>query len=356
MMEYKGEETGPTCEVTLFSWDVLTLALDQSDVGLGETYMNRLWNTSSLPDFLILVCLNERALLKAFHYSPAYNFLFRFRNLIRKNSKSGSRRNIISHYDLGNDFYELWLDPSMTYSSGIYKGEDCLITSQKNKMEQALSLLSPQKGETILEVGCGWGSFLEHASKEGHSVEGVTISPSQRDHCQERLKDLNTKVSLLDYRDLKQTFDHIVSIEMFEAVGQEYWKTFLEKINQCLRPKGSAVIQTITIRDDLFDTYRKSSDFIRSHIFPGGFLPSPERFKAMAEKMKFKIEEEVSFGASYEKTLRAWLDNFNEMIDKVKSLGFDDRFIRMWQYYLATCIAGFATKRTNVHQFKLVHQ
>lgn len=356
VIEYKGSKSGPSCEVRLFSWDVLSLALDQSDVGLGEAYMDGLWDTPSLPDFLILICINERALTKAFQYSPIYNLLFRFRNLLRKNSKSGSRKNILSHYDLGNDFYKLWLDPSMTYSSGLYQEEDCLISSQKKKMELAVSLLSPSKGQSILEVGCGWGSFLEYASREGYLVEGVTISPSQRDHCQERLKGLAAKVNLLDYRDLKQTFDHIVSIEMFEAVGQEYWKTFLGKISQCLHSKGSAVIQTITIRDDLFDTYQKSSDFIRSHIFPGGFLPSPQGFKAVAEKMKFKVEEEVSFGKSYEKTLRAWLENFNGVIDKVKGLGFDDRFIRMWQYYLATCIAGFATERTNVHQFKLVHQ
>lgn len=220
----------------------------------------------------------------------------------------------------------------------------------------ALSLLSPKKGASILEVGCGWGSFLEYASNHGFPIEGITISPSQRDYCLKRLQGSEAKVNLMDYRDLKGPFDHIVSIEMFEAVGKEYWDTFLNQLNACLKPSGSAVIQTITIRDDLFETYQRSSDFIRSHIFPGGFLPSPQVFKTLAGKMKFKVVEEISFGDSYEKTLRAWLENFNGVVCKVKSLGFDDRFIRMWQYYLATCIAGFATGRTNVHQFKLVHR
>lgn len=353
---YEGAQDGVQCRVTLHTWDVLSVARDQSDVGLGEAYIKEQWATDSLPDFLIFVCQNERALQKAFRFGALFNLFLRFRNFLRKNSKAGSRRNIMSHYDVGNEFYKLWLDPSMTYSSGLYQGEVDLQTSQKNKMDHAFGLLEPEGDANILEVGCGWGSLLEHGVGKGFAMEGITISPSQKSYCEQRLGREDARVSLLDYRDLKKRFDHIVSIEMFEAVGQEYWKTFLGKMNQSLKPGGSAVIQTITIRDDLFDTYRKSSDFIRSHVFPGGFLPSASRFRDVAEKMKFRVEKEVAFGMSYAKTLRAWLDNFNNAAQEIKDMGYDERFIRTWQFYLATCIAGFSTQRTDVYQFRLVQQ
>ena len=353
---FKGSEPGKKCDVEIYSWSVFSQVLKKSDIGLGETYMDGLWSTSSLPNFLTFLCQNQEALNPGFLSAPLFNMIQRVRNYLRKNSRSGSRKNISFHYDLGNEFYKLWLDSSMSYSSGMFVGQEGLENAQKRKLHSIISLLSPTPGSKILEIGCGWGSFLKLATQHGYIVEGITISTEQQAYCQKNISSPNAKIELLDYRDLKDKFDHIVSIEMFEAVGKEYWSQFFKKMKECLKPEGVSVIQTITIKEDFFKLYSRSSDFLRSYIFPGGFLPSPERFRSMVEAVGLSITHEIAFGDSYAKTLNAWLYNFNSAINKIKKWGYDDRFVRMWQFYLSSCIAGFATGRINVHQFKLVHK
>jgi cyclopropane-fatty-acyl-phospholipid synthase len=271
--------------------------------------------------------------------------------LFRKNTYNGSKKNIQYHYDLGNDFYQLWLDETMTYSSALFDGENVnLSAAQKNKYQRILSKLNDKKN--ILEIGCGWGGFAKEAVLQGYNVTGLTLSKEQKKYA-DNLGLKNFTIKLQDYRKEKIKYDNIVSIEMFEAVGRQYWDTYFKTIKNCLNKDGKAIIQTITIDDEVALGYKKRVDFIQKHIFPGGVLPSKSEFINLAKANDLKVVEAFDFGGDYQKTLINWLDNFNKVKEKVINLGFDEKFIRKWQFYLAYCAAGFGAKRTSVMQFEI---
>jgi cyclopropane-fatty-acyl-phospholipid synthase len=272
---------------------------------------------------------------------------------LRRNSISGASRNIRDHYDVGNDFYALWLDPSMTYSSALYANDADLHAAQQNKYDRILSRLGPPQGR-VLEIGCGWGGFAERASAGGHAVTGVTISPAQHQFAAARLNGA-AEIRLEDYRKVKGTFDSIVSIEMFEAVGERYWPQYFAILAGRLKRGGRAVIQTITIRDELFEGYRARGDFIRHHVFPGGMLPSLSRFREEAERAGLKFAGAFGFGKDYARTLREWLARMKQQESAIRSLGHDQQFLRNWEFYLGLCAAAFDVGRTDVVQVELIN-
>lgn len=325
--------------------------LISGDIGLGETYIKNMWESRNLPELLLFFVLNSEVLEKFFHAHKIKMFLLYLQAIFRKNTHSGSKKNIQFHYDLGNDFYQLWLDKTMTYSSAIFEGQDLdLKDAQKNKYQRILTKLS--SGKNILEIGCGWGGFASEAVSKGYNVTGLTLSKEQEKYSNELgLKSFKTK--LQDYRKEKNKYDNIVSIEMFEAVGKEYWNTYFQTIKKCLNESGRAVVQTIVIDEKVYKSYRNRVDFIQKYIFPGGFLPSKSEFIRLAEANGLEVVESFEFGFDYQKTLLKWLENFNQAHKKVMDLGFDEEFIRKWQFYLAYCAAGFGSKRTSVVQFVL---
>lgn len=352
---FEGRQPGPAACLSLHDWRVVANLAVRGDIGFAEDYKAGLWETACLPDLLSLAMENDRVIDGYIFGSAGMQLMARLSQLLRLNSLSGSRRNISAHYDLGNDFYSLWLDPSMTYSSAIFghAGEN-LQSAQMRKYDRIIDRLSPSSGR-ILELGCGWGGFAARAAERCDSyIKGVTLSEKQRSYAAARLGG-KADIALEDYRHQESTFDHIVSIEMFEAVGERYWPVYFDKISSLLRRGGKAVIQTITIDDSRFEKYRQSGDFIRSYIFPGGMLPSPSRFKAEVEKAGFVMTDRFDFGNDYATTLERWLEAFDSRRADIVALGYDEGFIRMWRFYLAACIAGFRTGRTDVMQVELQH-
>lgn len=352
---FGGKKNGESATLALHDWSVVRNMVSKGDVGFADDYRSGKWETDNLTALTTLGMMNRQSmkdLISGRRFSKAFEMLS---YLLRTNSVKGSKRNIHAHYDLGNDFYSLWLDPSMTYSSAIYRDENEDLTSaQNNKYDRIIDCLESETGN-ILEVGCGWGGFAERAINRGdYTVKGITISNEQHDYATKRLGE-NANIALEDYRHQSGKFDHIVSIEMFEAVGEKYWSTYFQKIKSRLNANGKAVIQTITINDDDFESYRRGSDFIRSYIFPGGMLPSPSRFEQEANKAGLTINNPFYFGQDYARTLEAWLHNFDKKRHDILSMGFDEGFIRLWRFYLAGCIAGFRTDKTNVMQVELSH-
>jgi cyclopropane-fatty-acyl-phospholipid synthase len=343
-------------DLQILNWEMIDLVLLKGDIGFGESYIKQFFTTSNIADLLLFISLNQHELQPLFHSNFLYSTIFKIKNLLKKNSLKGSKKNIEYHYDLGNDFYKLWLDKTMSYSSAIFAQEDCLATSQNNKYQRILAELN-QQGKDILEIGCGWAGFIKQASKQGFNVKGLTLSSEQKKYSEEIIakEKLNAQIALQDYRLENGKFDNIVSIEMFEAVGKQYWHEYFAKIKQALKKEGKAVIQTITIADEFYNKYLKTSDYIREYIFPGGFLPSENIFKNLAKKNGLAIINEFKFADSYQKTLLIWLENFNQVSQKIINLGYNQEFIRKWQFYLAYCAAGFASKRTNVIQYSLAH-
>ena len=279
----------------------------------------------------------------------------------RRNSRRGSRRNIHAHYDLGNDFYALWLDPTMTYSAALFEGADsqALEAAQTAKYERILEQIGAKQGDSILEIGCGWGGFAETAARRGMRVTGVTISREQLAYAKARLEKagLGDRVDLrfCDYRDMEGRYDHIVSIEMIEAVGERYWPDYFAALKRHVAPGGSILVQAIVIAEDFFEGYRHQPDFIQTYVFPGGMLLSPSALREQCRQAGLKIAELYSFGLDYARTLETWLHSFDKVADDVARLGFDERFRRMWRYYLAYCAAGFSTRRTDVLQAHFRH-
>src|SRR5580698_8568359 len=298
----KGAQPGPSARFHIHDWDVLRRIMARGDIGLGEEYIAGTWDADSVERLVSLFLLNLDH-FSDFSDGNIFNRLgFVIHNaLVRRNSISGSARNIKDHYDVGNDFYSLWLDKSMTYSSALYSGACDLFRAQQNKYERILSKFENPRS-SVLEIGCGWGGFAERAAADNHQVTGLTISPSQHKFATERLKGA-ADIRLQDYRRCKGQFDNIVSIEMFEAVGEHYWPQYFATVAERLKRGGRAVIQTITIRDDLFHGYRSRSDFIRHYVFPGGMLPSLQRFREEAEKAGLKALSAFSFGQDYAHTL-----------------------------------------------------
>ena len=352
---FEGKNPGEEVRLELHDWRVVRNMIQKGDIGFAEDYRAGHWDTDNLTALTTLGLVNRNALD---HFVAGNNFsrrLSMLSYLLRLNSLKGSKKNIHAHYDLGNEFYKLWLDPSMTYSAALFKDHsDTLENAQNNKYDRIIGCLDQNSG-SLLEVGCGWGGFAERAQSQGdYGIKGVTLSEEQHAYAQSRL-DKKADIVLEDYRHQEGKYDNIVSIEMFEAVGERYWQTYFNKMGSLLNKNGKAVIQTITMNEKDFPRYRRGGDFIRSFIFPGGMLPSSSRFKIEASKAGLKSGNEFYFGQDYARTLEHWLNEFDQKRDQVKALGFDDGFIRLWRLYLAGCIAGFRTGRTDVMQVELSH-
>jgi cyclopropane-fatty-acyl-phospholipid synthase len=354
------DNNDPPIHVQIFNTQAFQWVLSRGDIGVAESYFKKLWHTEDLERLLRLALLNRSA-LDTLIYGSWWGSLFaKIKHFLNKNTKSGSKKNIQSHYDLGNHFYALWLDPSMMYSSALFsEGDDkTLEQAQKDKCNRIISMLNTQPGDHILEIGCGWGGFIKEASFQGLHVDAITISNEQFRFVQEQLSNTShaetkSAVMLKDYRDCNQQYDGIVSIEMFEAVGEEYWQSYFKTIYRCLKPGKRAVIQSIVIDESLFPKYRTKTDFIQQYVFPGGMLPAVSVFEKHAQEVGLRVKDKLYFGDDYAKTLRTWAVSFNEKFKEVQALGFKDEFVRLWNFYLFYCAAGFAGKNLDVVQFTL---
>ena len=360
---FRGAHVGPHADLRIADWGVASEAIKSAEIGVAESYRDGRMFTSDLTAFLILCVENEKALEAVFYGKPLVALLFRLKHLLRANTKAQARKNIFAHYDLSNAFYRLWLDETMTYSSAVFDGNPAqsMAAAQTAKYERILDVLNPQPGQTILEIGCGWGGFAEYAARSrGVKVRGITLSDAQLEFAQKRIADaqLNHLVDLrlIDYRDVAGEFDYVVSIEMFEAVGERYWKTFFKTVHDRLKPNGRAVIQSITIAEEVFPRYRATSDFIREYIFPGGMLAPIPRFVADAKHAGLTAGEPYCFGIDYADTLKWWLHRVNAKVGEIKPLGFDEKFLQIWRFYLCYCEAGFRTGRTDVMQIELTRE
>jgi cyclopropane-fatty-acyl-phospholipid synthase len=350
----QGRHPGPKASLVLHDWNVVRRVLARGDVALGEDYIAGAWDTDDIANVTALFLLNEESFAAYGKGSLISRLALTVHNrLVRRNSLAGSKRNIEAHYDVGNEFYSLWLDKSMTYSSGLFgDGAKSLEEAQQNKYGRILAKF-PGPHASVLEIGCGWGGFAERAVEAGHKLTGLTISPAQFRFATERLKGA-ADILLEDYRKARGLFDMIVSIEMFEAVGEQYWPEYFRAVAERLRRSGCAVIQTITIRDELFAAYRLRSDFIRHYVFPGGMLPSLQRFREEAAHAGLKVVDQFAFGKDYARTLREWSARMAAKSAEIMALGHDAKFLRNWQYYLGICAAAFSTGRTDVVQVELV--
>lgn len=356
--------SAPRAALHLHNWKVCSAAMKSGDIGFAEGYIDGDWTTSDLTALLKLFIANREQIEGAIYGHWLGRLAYRVRHLLNHNSKTNSRKNIQAHYDLGNAFYRLWLDPTMSYSSAWFDGnqQGDMVQAQRAKVKRALheaGISAAQPNQRVLEIGCGWGGLAEIAASEHAAhVTGVTLSTEQLQWARERMAKAGladrADLRLQDYRDIRdEPFDAIVSIEMFEAVGREYWPSYFATLNRCLKPGGLACLQTITIRDDLFERYIKSTDFIQQYIFPGGLLPSDAAFKAQAQRAGLEVVRSMAFGPDYAETLRRWRVAFHRHIQQVQRLGFDARFQRIWEFYLAYCEAAFDMGNTNVVQYTL---
>jgi cyclopropane-fatty-acyl-phospholipid synthase len=355
----EGREAGPVAEIHVHDPDVFARLLREGDNGFAEAYIEGGWSTPDLMAFMDFVSARNDVLYDGFRGVGIVRMLERLRHWLRSNSKRQARKNIAHHYDLGNDFYRLWLDETMTYSSALFRtGQEPLERAQTQKYAALADALGAAPGEHVLEIGCGWGGFAEYAARErGLRVTGLTISKEQHDYAQARIARAGladrVTIKLQDYRDEEGRYDAIASIEMFEAVGEKYWPTYFETVRDRLHPGRRATLQVITVEDARFDTYRKGVDFIQKYIFPGGMLPSPSVLRREAEKAGLRTLGSIEFGDSYSQTLRRWHETFNARWNEVARLGFDDRFRRMWNYYLASCAGAFRFGICDVTQITL---
>ena len=346
----------------LHSYAPLTQALKSGDIGFAESYIAGEWTTNNLADLLQLLVANRRDMDELIFGSWLGRLYYRVRHLLHRNTRSNSKKNIHAHYDLGNAFYDLWLDPTMNYSSAWFDNDHAkpMAEAQTAKVRRALRMVDAKAGDRILEIGCGWGALAELGGTEfGAHMSGVTLSHEQLAFANQRMQklglDSTSNLRLQDYRDIDDgPYDAICSIEMLEAVGQEYWDTYFESVARLLKSGGKACVQTIVIDDALFDRYVKSTDFIQQYIFPGGCLPCPREFRAHAERAGLKVVDELAFGLDYAETLRRWRHQFMADKAQVLQLGFDERFIRIWEFYLAYCEAAFDQHNTDVIQFTLL--
>ncbi|AGH98709.1 SAM-dependent methyltransferase [Micavibrio aeruginosavorus] len=351
---FHGNFPGATAELVLHDWHVLAGAMCRGDIALAETYRDGKWDSPD-PASLFEFGMQNQSVLDDYIAGASFGRVAaRMAYIFTRNTIRGSRKNIHAHYDIGNDFYALWLDPTMTYSAAMFSNQnEPLDKAQNRKYDRIIERMKPSG--RLLEIGCGWGGFAERAMEKGdYAIKGLTISQEQHDYASRRLGK-NATIALEDYRHQKGLYDQIVSIEMFEAVGEKFWPVYFSKIKSLLAQKGAALIQTITISDACFDRYRKGGDAIRTFIFPGGMLPSPERFRVESEKAGLQVSDSFAFGQDYALTLTRWLENFDARVDDVKAMGFDDKFIRLWRFYLTSCIAAFRHGRTDVMQWELRH-
>jgi cyclopropane-fatty-acyl-phospholipid synthase len=355
----EGKEPGPAGVLAIHDFHCFRRVLSSAGIGLAEGYMAGEWDTPDLHALLEVLSMNFDKLQGLIRANPLVRMVNAMGHAMNRNSRTGSRRNIEAHYDLGNVFYSKWLDPSLSYSSALYAAPDePLQAAQHHKYEALARRIELQAGHDVLEIGCGWGGFAEFAAKEvGARVTGITISPAQFEFAKKRMFDQGlaekADIRLVDYRDVEGRFDRVASIEMFEAVGESYWPRYFAKVSEVLKDGGRAGLQIITIRDDLFRNYRSGVDFIQKFIFPGGMLPSEARLREEAERARLGWREVARFGNDYARTLSEWAERFQRAWTDIAPLGFDERFRRLWHFYFSYCRAGFMTGRTDVIQLTL---
>jgi cyclopropane-fatty-acyl-phospholipid synthase len=352
-----GRTPGPAAEVRLKNWRLPGRAFAGGTIGLAESYIDGDWDSPDVTSFLELFVRNEKHGEElAGGASWLLTVLQRVRHWLNENTVKGSKRNISAHYDLGNEFYRLWLDPSMTYSSALFSnGANDLGSAQSEKYRALARDTGITERDQVLEIGCGWGGFAEFAAREiGCKVTGLTVSREQLDFAKARLQQegLSDKVEfrLQDYRHEIGSYDKVVSIEMFEAVGEKYWQTFFAKLRSCLKPGGAAGLQIITINEKSFPAYRAQPDFIQRYVFPGGMLPTPSRLWSLGAEQELSLVTERIFPQDYARTLREWRERFWNAWQRIVPLGFDERFRRLWEFYLFYCEAGFRAEYIDVRQ------
>nr|WP_315246979.1 cyclopropane-fatty-acyl-phospholipid synthase family protein [uncultured Albidiferax sp.] len=352
----------PTAAMTLKNWNVCAAALKSGDIGVAETYIDGDWTTPNLTDLLTVFICNRQEIEDVVYGNWVGRLWYRIKHLLNRNTKANSQKNIHAHYDLGNAFYSLWLDDSMNYSSAWFEGDldKPLREAQNAKVRRALAMAQVQPGDRVLEIGCGWGALAEMGTTEFNAhVTGVTLSTEQLAFAHQRVHklgvDSRADLRLQDYRDITDApFDAICSVEMVEAVGREYWPTYFQTVARLLKPGGRACIQSIVIDDSLFERYISSTDFIQQYIFPGGCLPCPREFRREAAAAGLEVVDEFAFGPDYAETLRRWRDQFLAARTQVLQLGFDERFMRLWEFYLAYCEAAFDKGNINLVQYTLL--
>lgn len=353
----EGQGPGPAAEVRVRNPDVFARLIREGDLGFCDAYLDGDWDTPDLQAFMDLVQAPENnGVNDGFPGMGLVRAYERMRHWLRSNSRRQARRNISYHYDLGNEFYRLWLDDTMTYSSAIFRsGQESLEAAQTAKYASMIDQMGARPGDHVLEIGCGWGGFAEYAAgTRGLRVTGLTISKEQHDYARARLHRAGlaerTEIRLQDYRDERGSYDGIASIEMFEAVGEKYWPVYFGALRDRLKPRGNATLQIITVADHRFEAYRRTVDFIQKYIFPGGMLPSPGALRQEIAQAGLRLKGSVEFGDSYSRTLRRWYDTFNGCWPEVQRLGFDERFRRMWNFYLASCAGAFHGGNCDVTQ------
>jgi len=355
----EGSKPGPVAEVTINNPDVFARLVREGDLGFCDAYLDGWWTTPDLQAFMDFIHADNDDMYDGFPGMALVRAWEKARFWFQSNTKRQALKNISYHYDLGNDFYSLWLDDTMTYSSALFNtSQESLEKAQIAKYASMVDQMGVKPGDHVLEIGCGWGGFAEYAAKErGLKVTGLTISKEQLEYAQKRIKSkgLSDKVNLKlqDYRDETGVYDGVASIEMFEAVGEKYWPVYFDKIKQCLKPGKQATLQIITIQDARWEVYRKSVDFIQKYIFPGGMLPSPSVLRKEVHKAGLSVQHSIEFGKSYSQTLRRWFEVFNNKWDNISAMGFDDRFRRMWNFYLTSCAATFESGNCDVTQITL---
>ncbi len=355
----EGPNPGPVAEVHIHNDDLFARLIREGDLGFCDAYLDEWWSTPDLQAFMDWVHADNEAIYDGFPGMALVRNFEKFRFWLQRNHKEQARKNISYHYDLGNDFYGLWLDDTMTYSSALFEtGQESHEAAQIAKYASMVDQMGAQPGDHILEIGCGWGGFAEYAAKErGLKVTGLTISEEQFKYAQERIEKAGlsdqVEFKLQDYRDEQGIYDGIASIEMFEAVGQKYWPTYFDTVRERLKPGKNATLQIITVTDRRWDVYQRGVDFIQKYIFPGGMLPSPKALRAQVIKAGLAVERSVEFGQSYNITLRRWHETFNDKWDQIAEMGFDNRFRRMWNFYLTSCAATFESANCDVTQITI---
>jgi cyclopropane-fatty-acyl-phospholipid synthase len=353
----RGSPRAAAAVLRLGDWGVAADVLSRGDVGFAQAYIDGRWQAPDVAGVLTLLAANRPTLERAFNARGVAKLALRFAHWLNANTRAQARRNVSSHYDLGNDFYRLWLDETMTYSSAWFGGDGAqpLERAQDAKYRRVLDALRLPRGAHILEVGCGWGGFAEVAAREGYRVTGLSLSAAQTAYARERIARAGhgdrVEFRVQDYRDERGRYDGVVSIEMVEAVGERWWPVYFDTLARALPRGGRACLQAITMPDARFEAYRRSSDFIQQQVFPGGMLPAPSRLVERAGLAGLALAQVATFGADYAETLRRWLAAFERREAEVRALGFDERFVRRWRFYLAYCIAGFATGMTDVGHY-----
>ncbi len=361
-VKIEGHEPGPDAVLVLHNWNLPKRALKGATVGVAESYMDGDWTSPDITTFLRLFLVNEDWGNKLYQKNWFMGIFSRAHHWLNRNTKSRAKKNISAHYDLGNDFYAQWLDPSMTYSSALYQtGANDLQSAQTAKYRALAESIGITKDDHVLEIGCGWGGFAEFAAKEiGCRITGLTISREQLDFARERIRLANLSdratFKFQDYRDEAGTYDKVISIEMFEAVGEAYWGTYFEKVSDVLKPGGEAGIQVITINENTYPFYRDNPDFIQRYVFPGGMLPPPSMLETLPAQKGLTKTGELIFARDYARTLAEWRQRFGDSWDTLKTKGFDDRFKRMWDFYLYYCEAGFEEEFIDVRQVSFTKQ